>query len=128
VERPKTKKEFKMENSVYKIGGKVEKFCNTCQQSLTHLIKSITKLGKISRVSCSKCGLSGIFKSTAMLTKIENLATQTGAPYDQSRTYRTGQFMAHPTFGQGEVISVFEARKIDVLFMDRVRRLIHSRY
>jgi hypothetical protein len=35
--------------------------------------------------------------------------------------------MAHPTFGFGEVISVIEPQKIDVLFSDKLRRLIHSR-
>lgn len=116
-----------MEKPIYTIGGRVEKICTHCNEQLGHIIKSITKQGKISRVSCSRCGVSGTFKSTTILAKIENLATQTGAPYDQSRTYRSGQFMLHPTFGQGEVMTVFEAKKIDVLFMDQVRRLIHSR-
>ena len=33
--------------------------------------------------------------------------------------------MIHPTFGEGEVTAVID-RKIDVLFSDRMRRLIHS--
>jgi hypothetical protein len=33
----------------------------------------------------------------------------------------------HPTFGLGEVTAVIEPRKIDVLFSDRLRRLIHAR-
>jgi hypothetical protein len=35
--------------------------------------------------------------------------------------------MLHPTYGPGEVIAVIEPQKIDVLFNDRMRRLIHSR-
>jgi hypothetical protein len=35
--------------------------------------------------------------------------------------------MMHPTYGPGEVTSVIEPQKIDVLFADRMRRLIHSR-
>jgi hypothetical protein len=35
--------------------------------------------------------------------------------------------MAHPIFGFGEVMAVIEPQKIDVLFSDKVRRLIHSR-
>jgi hypothetical protein len=35
--------------------------------------------------------------------------------------------MMHPTFGPGEVTAVIEPRKIDVLFLDRMRRLIHAR-
>jgi hypothetical protein len=33
----------------------------------------------------------------------------------------------HPTFGEGEVTGIIEPGKIDVLFADRMRRLIHSR-
>jgi hypothetical protein len=35
--------------------------------------------------------------------------------------------MLHPTFGPGEVTKVIEPCKIDVLFSDRMRRLIHAR-
>jgi hypothetical protein len=50
-----------------------------------------------------------------------------GAAYDQTRTYRTGQIMTHQSFGPGEVTAVIEPQKIDVLFSDRMRRLIHAR-
>jgi hypothetical protein len=116
-----------MEMPIYTIGGRVEKICPNCNEQLGHVIKSITKQQKVSRVSCSRCGLSGTFKSAAVLAKIENLATQPSVPYDQSRTYRSGQVLLHPIFGPGEIMSVIETKKIDVLFMDQVRRLIHSR-
>jgi hypothetical protein len=32
----------------------------------------------------------------------------------------------HTTFGVGEVTALIEPRKIDVLFQDRIRRLIHA--
>jgi hypothetical protein len=48
-----------------------------------------------------------------------------GAPYDRARTYRRGQTLMHPTFGEGEVTAIIEG-KMDVLFADRMRRLIHS--
>jgi hypothetical protein len=35
--------------------------------------------------------------------------------------------MLHPSFGMGEVTALIEPRKIDVLFADRLRRLIHAR-
>jgi hypothetical protein len=116
-----------MSNQTYSIGDNVEKFCAACNEQLGHIVKSLTKAGAVSRVRCSKCGLLGTYKPSAKLTKIQNLATKTGAPYDRSKTYRAGQIMAHPTFGTGEVMTVFDTKTIDVLFMDRVRRLIHSR-
>jgi hypothetical protein len=50
-----------------------------------------------------------------------------GTPYDQSQKYKKGQAMTHSTFGQGEVTAVVDAQKIDVLFGDQMRRLVHSR-
>jgi transcription elongation factor Elf1 len=116
-----------MKKQTYLIGDNVEKFCTVCNEQLGHIVKSVTKTGAVSRVNCSKCGLLGTFKPSATLSKVQNLATKTGDPYSQARTYRTGQIMAHPRFGTGEVMTVFDTKTIDVLFMDRVRRLIHSR-
>ena len=116
-----------MQNQTYAIGDNVEKFCTACSNQLGHIVKSLTKTGAVSRVRCSKCGTIGTFKPNAKLTKVQNLATKTGDPYSQARTYRAGQIMAHPTFGTGEVMTVSNTKTIDVLFMDRVRRLIHSR-
>ncbi len=107
------------------VGERVEKFCLKCGEERGHVIASLNKRGKISRVSCPKCGTLGTFKSgasTGARRKIDG-----GAPYDQTRAYRTGQTMLHPTFGLGEVTALIEPLKIDVLFADRIRRLIHAR-
>lgn len=116
-----------MNKRLYTVGENVEKFCSACNEQVAHIVKSVTKSGSVSRVNCSKCGLLGTFRASANLTKIQNLADKTGEPYQQSRTYRAGQIMAHPIFGTGEVMTVFDTRMIDVLFADRVRRLVHSR-
>ena len=34
--------------------------------------------------------------------------------------------MMHPTFGEGEVTGIIELSKIDILFAERIRRLIQS--
>jgi hypothetical protein len=119
--------EHKMKNQTYTVGETVEKFCPTCNEQLVHIVKTITKTGSVSKVNCSQCGLLGSFKAIPNLSKIKGLATKTGAPYEQSRTYKSGQIMAHPKFGTGEVMTVFDTKQIDVLFTDRVRRLVHSR-
>lgn len=78
-----------------------------------------------SSVNCPKCGTISTFKSSTRTAP--RTPAQPGSTYDRARTYRTGQTMTHPTYGQGEVTSLIEPQKIDVLFTDRVRRLIHSR-
>jgi hypothetical protein len=123
----KLKKERRMKKETYNIGDNVEKFCSACDEQLGHIVKSVTKAGAVSRVNCSKCGLLGTFKPSASLTKTQDLATKTGAVYEQTKTYRPGQIMSHPSFGPGEVMTVLDNRMIDVLFTDRVRRLVHAR-
>lgn len=116
-----------MEKPVFTVGARVEKLCVVCNEVRGHVVVSVTKRGQISRVSCPKCGERSAFKSG--VTADENAkrsTTKAGAPYDRTRTYRTGQSMIHPTFGPGEVTKVIEPGKIDVLFADRMRRLIHS--
>jgi hypothetical protein len=46
--------------------------------------------------------------------------------YDRAISYRRGQTMLHPKFGEGEVTALIEPAKVDVLFGDRIRRLIHA--
>lgn len=114
-----------MEKQIHTVGERVEKSCATCGEERGHVVVSVTKRGQISRVSCPKCGTRSAFKTGASASNLGSTA-KPGAPYSQTRTYRTGQSMMHPVFGLGEVTAVIEPQKIDVLFSDRIRRLIHS--
>jgi len=125
VEKTTTPKQV-IEKQTYAIGDRVEKLCAVCQEERGHVVASITKRGLISRVTCPKCGTRGSFSNGAKLTKGRSKAVNS-EPYDRTRTYRTGQTMSHPIWGAGEVTALIEPRKIDVLFADRIRRLIHSR-
>ena len=137
-----------MEKPTYAIGDRVEKLCAVCGEERGHVVASVTKRGLISRVTCPKCGTRSSFSSGTKLTGSRSKSVQsepydmsrtyrkvhfeliwsgTSEPYDMSRTYRTGQVMIHPMWGPGEVTAVIEPKKIDVLFADRIRRLIHSR-
>ena len=113
-----------MENQVFAVGDRADKLCNTCGEERGHVVTAVTKLGQISRVSCSKCGTASAFKLSSRTRP--RLSSKTPLPYDRTYTYRTGQIMAHGTFGIGEVTGVIEPQKIDVLFEDRLRRLIHA--
>ena len=115
-----------MEKQSYSVGDRVEKVCEVCGEERGHVVASVNKRGQISRVSCPACGTRSTFKSAGAATAARS-ATKAGAPYDPKRTYRAGQTMLHPSFGPGEVTAVIEPQKIDVLFADRLRRLIHSR-
>lgn len=114
-----------MGEQIYQSGERVEKFCAACGEDRGHVVASVTKRGRITHVDCPKCGTRSRFKAGGEATT--RAAASPGAPYDSAHTYRTGQSMTHPVFGQGEVTAVIENQKIDVLFPDRLRRLIHAR-
>jgi hypothetical protein len=113
-----------MKKQVYVVGERADKLCAACEEERGHIVVSVTKAGNISRVSCPKCGT---VSSCAISTRTARRpATQSGPPYDRTHLYRIGQLMLHPTYGEGEVTALVEPRKIDVLFPDRMRRLIHA--
>jgi hypothetical protein len=114
-----------VDNQTHQSGERVEKFCAVCGEERGHVVASVTKAGRITRVSCPKCGTRSSFKAAASATA--RAAARAGAPYDSRHTYRAGQSMTHPVFGVGEVTALIEPQKIDVLFADRMRRLIHAR-
>jgi hypothetical protein len=115
-----------MEKHVYAMGDRVEKLCAVCGMERGHVVASITKRGHVSRVSCPVCGTRSTFKS-GVKSAGSRASVLAGAPYDRTRLYRAGQTMMHPSFGLGEVTAIIEPQKIDVLFADRLRRLIHGR-
>lgn len=110
------------EKIVFKVGDRVDQMCATCNEERGHVVVSVSKTGNITRVGCPMCG-----SRVAYRTGTSRRASSTVvAPYDRARTYRKGQILMHPTFGEGEVTAIIEPQKMDVLFADRMRRLIHA--
>ena len=109
---------------ISKVGDRVEQTCVTCGEERGHIVASVTVKGKITRVSCPKCGTVSAFKLA--LRTLPRPAIKAPSPYDRTLTYRAGQSMTHEMFGIGEVTRLIEPRKMEVLFQDRLRRLIHA--
>ena len=119
-----TRKGKPMEKQVFNIGDRTDKFCAVCDEERGHAVTSVNKRGQISRVSCPKCGTVSAFKLASRT--LPRPAIKAPSPYDRTLTYRTGQFMTHEMFGIGEVTRLIEPRKMEVLFHDRLRRLVHA--
>ena len=117
---------MEMDKPIHTVGERTEKLCEVCNEERGHIVASLNKRGQINRVDCSKCGTRTAFKQSASTAQRKSGA-QPGSPYDMTHTYRAGQTMTHPHYGQGEVTAMIEPMKIDVLFSDRLRRLVHSR-
>jgi hypothetical protein len=117
-------KENFMDKQIHTVGERADKLCAVCNEERGHVVTSVTKRGQISRVSCPKCGTLSTFKLSSRTSP--RPPAHDLSPYDRTLTYRAGQTMMHTTYGVGEVTALVEPRKIDVLFPDRMRRLIHS--
>jgi len=110
------------EKAIFKVGDRVDQMCLTCNEERGHIVVSVSKTGKITRVGCPMCASRVTYRAGTTRRAPE----KAGAPYDQGRTYRKGQTLVHATFGEGEVTAIIEPQKMDVLFADRVRRMIHG--
>lgn len=108
--------------TVFKVGDRVDQMCITCNEERGHIVLSLSKTGKITRVGCPMCSSRVAYRTGTT----HSASTKFGAPYDRTRAYRKGQTLVHPKFGAGEVTAIIEPQKMDVLFADRIRRMIHA--
>lgn len=115
-----------MKNEKHAVADSVEMFCSGCEADTAHSVQSVTKLGKITAAVCDTCQTSSTFKSGVKTSTAVGNA-KAAKVYDRTHRYRKGQAMMHPVFGRGEVTDVLDLQKIDVLFGDKTRRLIHAR-
>jgi hypothetical protein len=113
-----------MEKKVFTVGDRTDKFCSVCDEEGGHIVTSVNKRGQISRVTCPKCETVSTFQLASRT--LPRAASKIPSPYDRTLTYRAGQSMTHEMFGVGEVTRLIEPRKMEVLFQDRLRRLIHA--
>jgi len=107
---------------VFKIGDRVDQMCTTCNEERGHIVVCLSKIGKITRVECPMCASRVMYRAGTT----RHASDKVGAPYDRTRVYRKGQTLMHPTFGEGEVTAIIEPQKMDVLFADRIRRMMHA--
>ena len=114
-----------MKTEVYAVDQSVEMMCSACDLEQNHKVQTVTKQGKITKASCEACETVSTF-TRGVKTSVSMGSGKNASPYDRMRKYRKGQAMTHDKFGRGEVTAVIEAQKIDVLFGDTTRRLIHA--
>jgi hypothetical protein len=109
----------------YAVDQSVEMMCSACDLEQNHKVVTVTKQGKITKAVCEACETVSTF-TRGVKTSVSMGTGKNASPYDRMRKYRKGQAMTHDKFGRGEVTAVIEPQKIDVLFGDQTRRLIHS--
>ena len=105
------------------LGDRIEHTCATCGEDGGHIVSALGKKGQITRITCPMCNSSVPYKLN-MSAPRERAASKQGNPYDQGRIYRKGETLTHQTFGSGQVTALIQPNKMDVLFADRLRRLV----
>lgn len=110
----------------YAVGDKLQMMCSACDTEQDHTAQTVTKLGKITSAVCDTCQTASTFKGGVKTSVSVGSKGKAAGPYDRHKKYRKGQAMMHDKFGHGEVTAVLEPQKIDVLFGDTTRRLIHA--
>ncbi len=114
-----------MKNEKFEVGQEIESMCSVCGTEQNHTIETVTRLGQMTKSICQVCATVSKF-SRGVKTSVSMTKGKKASPYDRTFKYRKGQALMHSTFGQGEVTAVIEPQKIDVLFGDQTRRLIHA--
>lgn len=104
--------------------------CKTCKSTQSFKDPSAKKK-KTSVARVIKTARSGGKKTTEtvgeMWTKALNKATNSEKEYTIKGSFQMGDVINHPTFGQGIVEKLIDNNKIEVLFQDDYRTLMHKK-
>ena len=133
-----------------KIGKNIESWCTRCKQMLAHTIEVVVG-AKITRVYCHTCGGQHGYRPAPPVARADARNRVNGAaasdqkrrseyevllggrtasaaqPYAQSSRFKVRDLIVHDTFGLGAVTAERDHIKIDVLFPDGPRVLMHGR-
>jgi uncharacterized Zn finger protein len=120
-----------------RVGDEVEAQCGRCKGERTHQVVALNPNGVPAVVICGTCGGRHNYRdrsATRTATTTRRQSSRESAPpsprkparlYSPSEAYSEGDWIAHPKFGQGEVVASRDG-KIEVKFGTEKRILIHA--
>ena len=137
------------------VGKEILSNCSKCKLILAHIIVTMKSATAPDKVMCKTCKSTQSFKDPSakkkktsvarviktarsagrkstetvgeMWTKALNKATQEFKDYTIRGSFQMGDVINHPTFGQGVVEKLIDDNKIEVLFQDDFRTLMHKK-
>jgi hypothetical protein len=140
--------------TLLKVGKSIDGWCTRCKLVLTHTIEAVAG-GKITRVHCNTCGgqhahrarapgaraVAGTRARPASAGRSEEPKTRrseyetllrgrtaaAARPYSMAARFKVNDLISHATFGLGAVTAERDNIKIEVLFADGARVLVHGR-
>lgn len=135
----------------YSVGGDVDAQCTKCKMELAHVIVAMVD-GRPKRVQCKTCGSTHNYKSASDAratakraargstgtrstaakandydTLMQNKDVSRAARYRVSEAFEEGMVLDHKKFGLGLVLKNVGEDKIEVIFRDGVKTLVHAR-
>ena len=126
-----------------RLGDDVQAHCGRCKEERMHQVVALHSDGRIERVTCNYCRTSHRYRdpeattatkprgitrprsSSGTANKNDPTSDRPARAYSPHETYAAGDQIAHPTFGQGNVVEVRQS-KIDVRFGREMRTLLHA--
>ncbi|AUN99469.1 hypothetical protein DOM21_03535 [Bacteriovorax stolpii] len=138
------------------VGKEILSHCSKCKLILAHIIVTMKSATEADKVQCKTCKATHTFKDpsatkkktsidrviknarsaggkkssesvTDLWTKAMNKTTSQGKEYSTRDSFQMGDVINHPTFGQGVVEKLIDNNKIEVLFKDDYRTLMHKK-
>jgi hypothetical protein len=134
------------------VGKDVDSWCTRCRMVLAHTIEAVVS-GRITRVHCNTCGGQHAYRARAPGTGSAGRAREgrtdgaraaskptrdyaslmrgrdpgSARAYTAAERFKDGELIRHATFGLGLVTALKDVNKIEVLFADGSKVLIHRR-
>ena len=136
------------------VGKEILSNCSKCKLILAHIIVTMKSATEPDKVQCKTCKSTQSFKDPSakkkktsvarviksarsskkstetvgeLWTKALNKSTTENKDYSIKGSFQTGDVINHPTFGQGVVEKLIDNNKIEVLFQDDYRTLMHKK-
>ncbi len=118
-------------------GAEIEAFCPTCKDVKPHVIIAM-KGTRAAKTECRVCSASHAYRKNPPNTKANKKRNQyedamTGRdttkaiPYKFNRKFTADDVIKHKNFGVGLVTRVVSDKKMEVLFEESTKLLVHGR-
>jgi hypothetical protein len=131
----------------------VDSWCTKCKLVLAHTIEAVVD-GRITRVHCNTCGGQHAYRTSAPGTTggsgtrsrakrtthtrtppaaglyadlVRGRDANTARAFSATERFAAGELIRHSSFGLGVVTALKDVNKIEVLFADGAKTLIHQR-
>ncbi len=133
------------------VGGDIDSWCTKCKIMILHTVVSMKDDGKTpKRVECNSCHGAHMYRANPPGTRKKSSSSSSKAGrstlrasdydrmmegrnpaaarrYSPKTQFTVGEVIAHPKFGTGVTTMLKDKTKIEVLFPDGPRVLVHAR-